>query len=261
MSEKERWGADWTHLPEPQENMPKTAAIILAAGRGRRMGTKIQKQFLSLDGKPLLYYSLKAFEESPVEEVILVTGQEEIEYCRKEIIERYGFYKVSQIVAGGEERYHSVYEGLRALEKSKGFKKSCYVLIHDGARPFSNTKMIIRAITDAVRFGACAVGMPVKDTIKISDKEGFANVTPDRSLVWMIQTPQAFYYPLIREAYDKLMSQKEFQTGITDDAMVVETMTNHSVKLTEGSYENIKVTTPEDMEIAFAILKRDGQHR
>lgn len=231
----------------------RTAAVILAAGSGKRMGTSIKKQYLLLDGKPILYYTLKAFEESPVDEVILVTGSGEEEYCRTEIVDRFQFRKVSRIVPGGKERYHSVYEGLKAL--AQGVTPD-YVLIQDGARPFTDGPLILRTMEDAVRYEACVAGMPSKDTIKLADQDGFAKVTPDRALVWTIQTPQAFSYSLIRNAYDKLMSRADYQQGITDDAMVVEHMTEHRVKLTEGSYENIKVTTPEDMEVAYAILRR-----
>lgn len=233
----------------------RTAAIILAAGRGRRMGGTVSKQFLLLNNKPILYYSLKAFEDSPVEEIILVTGKDDISYCKKEIVERSGFRKVTAVVGGGAERYHSVYAGLQSLN-DKRYRQNGYVLIHDGARPFVDTTIINNALADAVMFGASAVGMPVKDTIKIADADGFARFTPRRSDTWMIQTPQVFFYPVISGAYDKLMSREEYQCDITDDAMVVETMTEHPVKLTKGSYENIKVTTPEDMEIATAILSR-----
>lgn len=236
----------------------RTAAIILAAGKGKRMGGDVQKQYMLLDGKPILYYSLKAFEDSSVDEIILVTGIDEVDYCRSEIVGKYGFHKVSAIVAGGKERYHSVYEGLKVLRN----REECtsepnrveYVLIHDGARPFVDEDMIEESRADAMQFGACVIGMPVKDTIKIADEAGFAKTTPKRADTWMIQTPQAFSYELIYGAYEKLMSRKEYQIGITDDAMVVETMTACPVKLTVGSYENIKVTTPEDMEIAAAIL-------
>lgn len=233
----------------------KTAAIILAAGRGRRMGGTVSKQFLLLNKKPIIYYSLKAFEDSPIDEIILVTGEDDIAYCKKEIIEPGGFRKVTAVVGGGAERYHSVYAGLQSLSE-KSYRQNGYVLIHDGARPFVDIAIINNALAEAVRFGAAAVGMPVKDTIKIADADGFAKLTPRRSDTWMIQTPQVFFYPLIVSAYDKLMSREEYRREITDDAMVVETMTEHPVKLTKGSYENIKVTTPEDMEIATAILSR-----
>lgn len=233
----------------------RTAAIVLAAGQGKRMKSKIQKQFLLLEEKPVIWYALHAFEESRVDDVILVTGADEIAYCRDEIVGKYGFSKVRAIVAGGKERYHSVYEGLKALGSRLSYGEGDCVLIHDGARPFVDEPMIERIVSDIRSYSAAVAGMPSKDTVKLADADGFASVTPERAYVWMIQTPQGFTYPLIRAAYDKMMSREEYQQGVTDDAMVVETMTDHKVRLTEGSYRNIKVTTPEDMEVAAAFLK------
>ena len=232
-----------TELEAGRENLMKNVAIVLAAGQGKRMNSKVQKQFLLIKEKPVLYYTLNAFETSSlISEIVLVTGKEEIEYCRQEIEEKYGFQKVCKIVAGGKERYHSVYHGIQAIDEAD------YVFIHDGARPFVDGETIER-VCDAVKeYQACVVGMPVKDTIKISDEEGFAAQTPDRRKVWQVQTPQTFEYHLIKEAYEKLIVEEP--EGITDDAMVVETMTNHKVKLVEGSYRNIKITTPEDLDIA-----------
>ncbi|MBR5127226.1 MAG: 2-C-methyl-D-erythritol 4-phosphate cytidylyltransferase, partial [Roseburia sp.] len=176
----------------------KTTAIVLAAGAGKRMNSKVQKQYLLLKEKPVLYYSLKAFEESQVEDIILVVGAGEIEYCQKEIIEKYGIQKVRAIVAGGKERYHSVYEGLKAAGQTD------YVLIHDGARPFVSQAIIERTIAAVSEYKACVVGMPVKDTIKIADEAGYAKETPNRSRVWMVQTPQAFSYSLIYDAYTRM---------------------------------------------------------
>ena len=232
-----------TELEAGRENLMKNVAIVLAAGQGKRMNSKVQKQFLLIKEKPVLYYTLNAFETSPlISEIVLVTGKDEIEYCRQEIVEKYGFQKVCKIVAGGKERYHSVYHGIQAIDEAD------YVFIHDGARPFVDGETIER-VCDAVKeYQACVVGMPVKDTIKIADEEGFAAQTPDRRKVWQVQTPQTFEYHLIKEAYEKLIVEEP--EGITDDAMVVETMTNHKVKLVEGSYRNIKITTPEDLDIA-----------
>lgn len=237
----------------------KTAAIILAAGTGKRMESDIQKQFLDLEGKPVLYYSLKVFEESPVDHIILVTGKDTKEYCKREIIDKYGFQKVAAITAGGKERYHSVYEGLKILEAFGTYTEGDYVLIHDGARPLISQDIIKRVTEAAKAYKAAVAGMPAKDTIKIADEEGFARVTPARSSIWTIQTPQAFSYPLIYHAYETLMEKEEYQIDITDDAMVVENMSACRVRLIEGSYENIKITTPEDMAIASAILQRRSQ--
>ena len=230
-----------------------TTAIVLAAGQGRRMHSPVQKQFLLLKGKPLLFYALDAFQRSGIDQIILVTGKEEIEYCRNEIVIPYGLSKVQAIIAGGRERYHSVYEGLKAAE-------GCgEVLIHDGARPLVTETIIQHALDGAKKYGACAVGVPVKDTIKISDEEGFVAATPDRTRLWQIQTPQAFRYSWIRPAYDRLFSQESCQKGVTDDAMVLESMTEHRVRLIMGSYSNMKVTTPEDMAVAAALLDAAGQ--
>lgn len=230
----------------------KTVAICLAAGQGRRMASKVHKQYLLLGDKPILSYSLEAFESSPVAEVVLVTGAGEEEYCRKEIVEAGGFTKVKTIVAGGKERYHSVYRGLMAAEHCD------YVLIQDGARPFLTEEIIERCIEGAAVYGACVAGMPVKDTIKLADSQLNIESTPDRSRVWMIQTPQAFSFPLIKEAYDRLMALeacgKKMEIPVTDDAMVVEYFLGEKVHLVEGSYENIKITTPEDMKVAEAFL-------
>ena len=230
-----------------KSNGEKTAAIVLAAGRGSRMGGDIHKQFMLLGGRPLVYYSLKAFAESAVDEIVLVTGEEDIVRC-EEIVRKYNIAKVKAVVPGGRERYDSVYEGLKAADTSS------YVLIHDGARPFLTDAIIGRCMDGAREYGACVAAMPVKDTIKIADEAGFADYTPNRNLVWMMQTPQAFSYPLVRGAYDCLASRGAAGLSVTDDAMVVETFTDHKVKFVEGSYRNIKVTTPEDMLIGEAFL-------
>ncbi|MDO5424746.1 MAG: 2-C-methyl-D-erythritol 4-phosphate cytidylyltransferase [Eubacteriales bacterium] len=227
----------------------KHVAIVLAAGQGKRMHSKVQKQYLLIQGKPVLFYSLKQFQECPfMDEIILVTGEDEISYCEKEIVERYGLTKVSRIVAGGAERFHSVYNGLCAISDCD------FVYIHDGARPFVDQEMLERARDDVRTYQACVVGMPAKDTVKISDGGGFAAETPQRSLVWTVQTPQVFAFAKIRDAYQKLMDSG--RSDVTDDAMVLECMTGERVRLTEGSYRNLKITTPEDLEIAEIFAKR-----
>lgn len=228
----------------------KCTAIVLAAGQGKRMNSKVQKQFLLLKGKPLLYYSLACFQKSrEIDDIIIVTGKESIEFCKKEIVELYGFTKVRTVTAGGKERYDSVYAGLCACEDTD------YVFIHDGARPFVTEDMIQRVKTAAVEYQACTVGMPSKDTIKIADKNNMVSETPERSRVWMIQTPQAFGYDLLKKAHDR--ARQGDMSGVTDDAMVVETYTDRKIKLVEGSYENIKITTPEDIFIAEKFLEKN----
>ena len=235
----------------------RCTAIVLAAGQGKRMGTKTQKQYLNLCGYPVLWHCLHTFEESAViDDMILVTGEDQIDYCRTEFVEKYGFRKICKIVAGGAERYHSVLNGLRAMEKNAC--EDGYVFIHDGARPFVDEPMLERVYADVCKYEACVVGMPVKDTIKIADTDGFIKETPKRSLVWQIQTPQSFSYPLVYEAYRKMLADED--SAITDDAMVVERMTNQPVKLIEGNYRNIKITTPEDMLIAEMYLKQGASN-
>ena len=233
----------------------KTAAVVLAAGKGSRMNSDVHKQYLLLREYPVLYYSLKAFEESFVDEIVLVAGAEEIAYCQQEMVEKYGFTKVKKIVAGGKERYHSVFCGLQALEDCD------YVFIHDGARPFVTQEILSRAYEAVKKEHACVVGMPVKDTIKLADEEGYAADTPKRDLVWMVQTPQVFDYELVKNAYATFLSRErqllEQGIKITDDAMVVETFTDTKIRLVEGSYENIKITTPEDLRIAESLLTPD----
>jgi 2-C-methyl-D-erythritol 4-phosphate cytidylyltransferase len=224
----------------------KTAAVVLAAGQGKRMNSSIPKQYLLIKGKPVIYYTLKAFEESDIDQIILVVASDEMEYCRKEIIEHYGFKKVTQVIEGGSERYVSVYQGLCVLDNID------YVLIHDGARPFISADLINNIIIQVAAYKACVVGVPVKDTIKIVDEDNIVVTTPPRDKMWMIQTPQAFEYDLIRKAYNGLMEQEDIM--VTDDAMVLEQMLGYKVKIIEGTYRNIKITTPEDIQIAESFI-------
>lgn len=226
----------------------RCTAIVLAAGQGRRMKSKIKKQFLSIAGKPIVYYSLHCFERAPfIQDIILVTSSDCVEYCQKNIVEEYGFRKVRKVVVGGKERYDSVYAGLLACRNTD------YVYIHDGTRPFIDREMLKRALDAVKQTGACAVGMPAKDTIKILDREQFVTKTPKRSRVWSVQTPQVFRYHVIREAHDAV--RKGNMEGITDDAMIVEMHGKSKVKMVEGSYENLKITTMDDLFVAEVILR------
>ena len=232
------------------KNGLRCSAVVLAAGKGSRMGTELPKQFLMIGDKPVIWYSLDRFQNSAlIDEIILTTGKEWITYCKDEIVGRYGLSKVRCIVEGGENRYDSVYNGLLACSDPD------FVMIHDGARPFIMEDILARGLEGAQKTGACVVGMPSKDTVKISDAEGFVRETPDRNTVWIIQTPQIFRYTLIREAFEKLKNGTGL-AGITDDAMVVERAMETKVALVEGSYENMKITTPEDLLIAERILKK-----
>jgi 2-C-methyl-D-erythritol 4-phosphate cytidylyltransferase len=225
-------------------------AIVLAAGAGKRMNANIQKQYMALAGKPVLSYSLRAFEDSGVTDIVLVVGKGEIEYCTEEIVKPYGIHKVSCVVEGGKERYHSVYEGLKCADGCD------YVLIHDGARPFVTPEMINRSMEAVRTYGACVVGMPVKDTIKRVNERGEAVETPRRTDLWQIQTPQSFAYPLIQEAYEKALAKED--QSITDDAMVVERYAGQTVRVIEGSYANLKITTPEDIGMAEGYLAQNS---
>ncbi len=238
----------------------RCTAVLLAAGSGSRMNSSVAKQFMLLDGKPLIWHALRAVEESAViDDCILVTGEEDIPYMRHEIVEKYSFHKVDAVIAGGAERCFSVANALRRMEEIlRTPNHDGFVFIHDGARPFL-TEDILQSTYDAVRkYNACVAAVPSKDTIKIADEDGFAAVTPDRNLIWSIQTPQVFGVELIRRAYEKLQEEwEELQRRgikVTDDAGVVELFTDTKVKLVHASYNNIKITTPEDLVIAESFL-------
>lgn len=238
----------------------KNAAIVLAGGRGSRMGSSLPKQYMELCGKPVIFYALEAFEKSSVDIIVLVAGDSVVDgmneksYCEKNIIEKYNFRKVKAVVSGGEERYYSVFNGLRALSETK--EDIGCVLIHDGARPCLTAELIENCIRDAELYGACVAAVPVKDTIKVSDENGFAKMTPDRNLLWQVQTPQGFDFDLITDAYRKMISDTG-RGSITDDATVAEHYTDTPVKFTMSSYKNIKITTPEDMLTAKVFLQEN----
>lgn len=241
----------------------RCTAVVLAAGSGSRMRSSVPKQFMRLGERPLIWYALQAVELSAIiDDCILVTGAEDIAYMRREIVEKYRFAKVDTITAGGSERYESVARAMAVLESGdmRVANRDGYVFIHDGARPFLTEKLLEDTYAAAYAYGACVAAVPSKDTVKLADGEGYAVQTPDRGRVWIVQTPQVFEVQMICEAYRRLMGQLPMlrQQGIriTDDAMVVETMLGRHVKLVEASYENIKVTTPEDMRIAEVLLRQ-----
>ena len=231
----------------------KCTAIVLSAGQGKRMGTAVQKQYIELFGKPIISYTLDAFQKSRIiDEIVLVVGAGQEEWVQKEIVEKYQINKVCAVIPGGKERYDSVWAGLKWIKDQK--EQPEYVFIHDGARMFVDEQILARGYENVEKFGACVAGMPSKDTIKLVDEDQFAVNTPPRKLVWAVQTPQIFKTNLIENAYTKLM--EEVPDNITDDAMVVEQMLKMPVKLYEGSYENIKITTPEDLAVAEVFLAK-----
>ncbi|MBR6328652.1 MAG: 2-C-methyl-D-erythritol 4-phosphate cytidylyltransferase [Lachnospiraceae bacterium] len=236
----------------------KNTAIVLSAGSGHRMGGNVKKQYLSICGHPVVYYPLKVFEESFIDEIILVVSPGDVDFCRENIVEKYGFSKVAQIVEGGAERYHSVYAGVVcAVSRGAG-----YIYIHDGARAFVTEDILERCRDSVMADMACVAAVPSVDTIKVSDENGFVESTPDRSRLWSIQTPQVFEAALIERCYSELIrNEKDLArrgVRITDDASVCETFSDTKVRLVEGSYENIKLTTPGDLAMGEAILKARG---
>ncbi len=263
----------------------KLTAIVLAAGKGLRMGGNTPKQYMDLCGKPVLAYSLLAFENSIVDEIVIVCGEGDEKYVRKEIVDKHSIKKVTKIVAGGEERYNSVYNGLMAcqtvetpqkaerkiaspaLPLSVRYRRTArskpvavkdeetrYVFIHDGARPLITPEMIEKLYNAVQVKKAVVAACPVKDTIKVVAENGEVLSTPDRSTLWQVQTPQVFEYGLIRTSYEKLIA-----SGIktaTDDAMAAESFSGEKVYLINTGASNIKLTTPEDFTIAEALLKK-----
>lgn len=221
------------------------SAIILAGGRGKRMGADISKQFILINEKPILYYTLKRFiDNENIDEVVLVLPEDEIEYCKEEILKKYKL-KVNKIVCGGKERQDSVLNALRTIENGD------IVLIHDGARPFVSDKMILDGINFAKEFKAVAPGVMPKDTIKVKDKNGFSKETLKREELVAIQTPQIFDYNLILSCHEKVKLQN---ISVTDDTMVVESFGN-KVFVYDGEYTNIKITTPEDLILGEHLAK------
>ena len=228
-------------------NKKHCTAIVLSAGQGKRMGASVQKQYIELDGKPVIYYTLKVFQDSEIiDDIVLVVGKDQVSYVKEEIVDGYGFTKVRTIVEGGKERYDSVWEGLKTIGVKDG-----YVFIHDGARLFVNEDILRRGYETVKQHRACVAGMPSKDTIKLVDEDTFASATPERKYVWAVQTPQIFDADLLKAA---LKNAKDKNLEVTDDCSCVEAL-GMKVYLSAGEERNIKITTPMDLEIAKLWLK------
>lgn len=224
-------------------NNVKCTVIIPAAGKGKRMKNDKSKQYIELDGKPILAYTIDVFEKcNEIQNIILVVGKDEVDYCRKEIVEKYNYQKIIAILEGGKERQDSVYEGIKKVPED-----SDIVLIHDGARPFIGAEQIKQTIDDGIKYGACVLGVKVKDTIKVVDDDNNIVDTPNRNNLWAIQTPQTFKKELIALAYQKAQNDNYCAT---DDSMLVEKYLDIKIKIVEGLYSNIKITTIEDLIIA-----------
>ncbi|MDH4100885.1 MAG: 2-C-methyl-D-erythritol 4-phosphate cytidylyltransferase [Nitrospirota bacterium] len=233
----------------------KVVALVPAAGIGVRMGHAVRKQFLELQGLPILVWTLRRLAAcEPIEEVIPIVSADMVEYCAEEIVDRYEIHKVKRIVVGGHERQESVWNGLHKVGEEYR-----YVMVHDGVRPFVSDKLLLAALREAGKHDGVVVGYPVKDTMKDVDKTGFVEKTLRRNHMWAIQTPQIFRREVIWDAY---MRASEAKVVATDDAALVE-WAGYKVKVLEGEHENIKITTPFDLVMGEAILasrKGDDAH-
>lgn len=224
----------------------KAAAIVAAAGQGKRMGAGFNKQYLLLRNKPIVVHSLMLLQQlSIINQIILVVPNDEIQFCQEEVVLKYGISKAI-VTAGGQERQDSVFNGLQQIKDAQ------VVVVHDGARPLLTKGKMEEVVREAIDCGAAILAVPVKDTVKIVSETGVVVDTPRRSSLWAAQTPQVFKKVLLDEAYEAARKKK---IAGTDDASLVERL-GHPVKVVPGSYENIKVTTPEDLLLAEAILKR-----
>lgn len=222
------------------------AAIIVGAGKGLRMNSATPKQYLLLKSVPIIAYSLKAFAAcDKINDIYIVVSQTEVEYCRETLLPSLGLAQPINLVAGGKRRQDSVYNGLRAMERQAGI-----VVVHDGVRPLVKPSEIAACIDQAEVCGACTLGMPVGDTLKMVGPAGVIDRTVPRNNMWQAQTPQAFQYPLIRSAHDR--AAHEGFAG-TDDASLVERY-GGEVKIIKGSAGNIKITHPEDLAIAEGLV-------
>ncbi|MFR2820600.1 MAG: 2-C-methyl-D-erythritol 4-phosphate cytidylyltransferase [Clostridium sp.] len=222
------------------------SAIILAGGKGKRMGSAISKQFIDIKGKPIIYYTLKKFSENKkIDNIIVVLPEDEVKYFKENILKKYEL-RINKIVIGGKERQDSVYNALKSLKNSS----TDIVLIHDGARPFISERIINEGIKFAEIYGAAAPGVMPKDTIKVKNEKNFSVDTPNRANLVSIQTPQVFKFDEILECHEKIRYNGEM---VTDDTMVVEKY-GYSVYLYDGEYTNIKVTTPEDLILVERLI-------
>ncbi len=227
----------------------KIAAIIVAAGSGKRMNSRKPKQFLALAGKPVLWHTLQQFTKSRIfSEIVLVINRDSLQYCRQNIIKKYKFNQV-KLVVGGKERQDSVYQGLKNLSPCE------YVAVHDGVRCLVTEKINRKTVQAAVKYQAAIAAVPVKDTIKTGNRNAFVTKTIDRQNLWSIQTPQVFKYELIMKAYVQAYKQKFYGT---DDASLVERL-GRKVKLVMASYNNIKITTAIDFSIAENVIRKGWQ--
>lgn len=235
-------------MEESEKNkMAKTAVIIVAGGKGTRMGLNIKKQYIKLNHKEVLVHTIEKFNEmEEIDDIIVVVSEEDIAFVKKDLCEHYGLSKVSKVIAGGKERQDSVKNGLKCIEDTYEF-----VIVHDGARPLIKQETIHECLEKAKETGACIVAVPVKDTIKICNPQNGRVVdTPDRATLWAVQTPQIFKKNIIDRAYAYAEEKKILGT---DDSMLVEAIKEPVYKV-EGAYTNIKITTKEDIILAENLM-------
>ena len=228
--------------------MGKVIAIVPAAGSGSRMGTAVKKQYLQLADKPVIMHTLAVLEQCPeIDGIVMVVAPGEVAFCQEMIDQGNTLSKIMAVVPGGSHRQTSVYNGLCALPQDTEL-----VLIHDGARPLIRPREIAEVIRVAREIGAAALAVPLKDTIKVVDERGIVMATPRRETLWAVQTPQVFRFSLILQAH-----RRALDTGMlaTDDCALIEAL-GSPVQLVAGSYENLKKTTPEDLVLAEAFIKR-----
>ena len=224
----------------------KVCTLIPAAGKGSRMARSVKKPYLKLAQKPILAHTIQRFEQNTaVDAIFVIVDEDDFSECQTTVLEPYPFTKVQELVAGGETRQMSVYNGIRALSADVDF-----VIVHDGVRPFVTDETIFACLAAADECGAAVAAVPVKDTIKVADENCFIVETPVREQLWAVQTPQVFRKSLLEEAHQ---TAHERQLAVTDDAALVEQL-GFPVKLVKGSYANLKITTPEDLPVAEVLL-------
>lgn len=220
----------------------KICVLIPAAGEGSRMDTSVKKPYLIIAKKPILSHTIDRFEQnSAIDDIFVIVDKSDFETCNTTVLAPYRYRKVRELIAGGETRQASVFNGLRALSNDVDF-----VIVHDGVRPFITDEVIFKCLTASKKWGAAVSAVPVKDTIKVANHQQFIDHTPDRDQLWRVQTPQAFRKSLLMDAH-KTAIQNSFTAS--DDAALVEKL-GSPVKLIRGSYKNVKLTTPEDLQIA-----------
>jgi 2-C-methyl-D-erythritol 4-phosphate cytidylyltransferase len=226
----------------------RSYALIPAAGMGKRMGASINKQYLHLDGLPIVARTIAIFEQSPlIEAIYLVIPADEIPFCREHVVEACGFHKIRLIVPGGRERQNSVMNGLNAMRPD--LADGDVVLIHDGVRPLIAPELLSRSIDCALSNDGALVAVQAKDTIK-TVRDGIVTDTPPREILWQAQTPQTFRFGIIYDAHRS--AEQDGYMG-TDDSSLVERR-GGKVRIVTGDYANIKITTPEDLVLAEAFL-------